>query len=158
MMNNRGPSRLAARGVGRKLGESSQAALKHAVHQLAREDHIPVGKGVANLAAAPLGFDETSRPEDPEMLRCVWLADADAGGEAGDLERTLGQPMEDLQPDRTRENPEDLCLEPGDLVHASSMLVCAVAHECRVSCSRGLVSATGGPLVPTPVEARGETG
>ena len=125
----------AGLGDARELGEPSQATLQHAVHQLAGEDHVGIGQGVASLAATPLRFDKARRPEDPEMLRCVGLADADARGESGDLDRTLGEPVEDLQADRTREDPEDLCLEHGDLVHASSMLVCTIAHECRASCS-----------------------
>ena len=96
------------------------------------------------------------------MLRDVRLAETELVGEPADLARPVGQPMEDLEPARVGEGPQDLGLQDGDLVHGSQhryMRICAsvprvtpaTVHSTRVPDRWGLgasANATDGPVQP----------
>ena len=85
---------------------------------------------VPDLAALAFRLDDAGGSEYREVLRDVRLARADGRGQTADLDRAAGERVEDLEASRARERLEDLGLEDRDLVHGSTIDICADADEC----------------------------
>src|SRR5690349_12534750 len=117
----------------REAAETGKPALEDGAHDPAGHHHVGVGQSVADLPAVALGVDEAGGAEDREVLRDVRLTGADLIREPADLPRPVSQAVEDLEPAWAGDDLEDVGLEEGDLVHATSIATCASAHECRGS-------------------------